>query len=305
MIVATLVSPHGAAPLDGTAQQIAEDALRGAGVGVLGQDWLEVGRALDLFLDDSAADPAGVRQTLEAAFVLEALDIFVQPRAQRRKKLFIADMDSTMISVECIDELADFAGQKDKVAAVTEAAMRGELDFEQALDGRVALLAGLSEGALQRCYDERVLPNLSPGAATLLATLSRHAITSVLVSGGFTFFVERIADVLGFTHSRSNVLECAQGKLTGRVARPIVTAAVKRDTLADHANALGIPVEDAVAIGDGANDIPMIEAAGLGVAYRAKPKAAEAADAHIRHGDLTALLFALGIARADWAGPGS
>lgn len=254
-------------------------------------EWIDAGDALDLHATGIAA-PA-TRAALEAA--LPGLDIIVQPaNVPRRKALIIADMDSTMITCECIDELADYAGLKTEVAAVTEAAMRGELDFEAALDARVALLKGMDAVVIDRCRAERV--RLTPGARTLVGTMAAHGAHSILISGGFTAFARPVAAEIGFAEVRANTLEIADGKLTGTVARPIVDAAAKRTALL----AAGIALPATLAVGDGANDIPMLEAAGLGIAYHAKPKASAAADAAIRHGDLTVLLRAQGYRRGDW-----
>ena len=254
-------------------------------------EWIDPGDALDLHATDIAA--AGARAALEA--VLSDLDIIVQPAdAPRRKALIIADMDSTMITCECIDELADYAGLKAKVAAVTEAAMRGELDFEAALGARVALLKGMDAAVIDRCRAERV--RLTPGARTLVRTMAAHGAHSILISGGFTAFAQPVAAEIGFAEVRANTLEIADGKLTGTVARPIVDAAAKRAALL--AAAIDLPAT--LAVGDGANDIPMLAAAGLGIAYHAKPRAAAAADAAVRHGDLTVLLRAQGYRRGDW-----
>ncbi len=243
-------------------------------------------------------DIIAIRQLLAHKLRKHPIDIIVQPLAARMKKLFVADMDSTMITIECIDELADFVGKKAEVSEVTEAAMRGELDFVAALDARVALLKGLPVATLQRCYEERV--RYSPGAQTLIRTLAANDVRTVLVSGGFTFFTSRVREALGFSIDISNTLGIDGDVLTGTVPRPIVDSAVKRATLLDHCAQLGISIDAALAIGDGANDIPMIEAAGLGIAYRAKPKTEAAADASLRHADLTALLYAMGIERGDW-----
>jgi phosphoserine phosphatase len=228
------------------------------------------------------------------------LDYNIVAAAGRRKRLLIADMDSTMIQCECIDELADYAGLKAEVAAVTDAAMRGELDFAQALDARVALLKGLDAGAIQRCLTERV--RLTPGAVALVRTMAAHGAHTVLISGGFTAFADPVGAEIGFAEVHANTLLIADGRLTGAVARPIVDAAAKRAALLAAAAARGIDLAATLAVGDGANDIPMIAAAGLGIAYHAKPKAAAAADAAVRFGDLTALLWAQGYARRDWAG---
>jgi len=203
-----------------------------------------------------------------------------------------------MITVECIDELADYAGIKAEIAAVTEAAMRGELDFEAALDARVALLRDLDAGAIDRCRAERV--RIMPGAKQLVRTMKAHGARAVLVSGGFTVFAEPVAAEIGFDVAIANRLGIADGRLDGRVARPIVDAATKLATIDAERAALGLEVADTLAVGDGANDIPMIQAAGLGVAYHAKPRTAAAAGARIDHGDLTTLLWAQGYPRSSW-----
>ena len=207
-------------------------------------------------------------------------------------------MDSTIIGVECIDELADFAGVKPQVAAITEAAMRGELDFEGALLARVALLKGLPEAVLPRCYDERV--RLNPGARTLVRTMAGLCAATALVSGGFGFFTERVAAEAGFARHQANRLVVAGGRLTGEVARPILGREAKLQALDALAAEAGVGREAVLAVGDGANDIDMVRAAGLGVAYRAKPALASAAAARIVHSDLTALLALQGIARPEW-----
>ena len=224
------------------------------------------------------------------------VDANVVPDEGRRKRLLIADMDSTIIGVECIDELADFAGVKSQVAAITEAAMRGELDFEGALDARVALLAGLPERALQECYEARV--RLNPGARVLVRTMAALGADTALVSGGFEVFSGRVAEAAGFARHQANRLEVEGGRLTGTVARPILGREAKRAAL--MALSAGFGPGAAVAVGDGANDLDMVTAAGLGVAYRAKPALAAAADARLDHSDLTAILALQGIPEAEW-----
>jgi phosphoserine phosphatase len=267
----------------------AQDALGGG----LGHEWVEEGVACDLIL---AGSPDAARATLEG--LLPGIDVVVQPARGRRKRLLVADMDSTMIAVECIDELADYAGVRAEVAAVTERAMLGELDFEAALDARVALLKGLEASAIGRCHDERV--RITPGATVLVRTMRANGAYCLLVSGGFSLFADRIATEIGFDAAVSNRLDFEDGKLLGTVGRPVVGAQGKLQALRDAAAARSIALEDALAVGDGANDIPMIEAAGLGIAYCAKPAVAEVADARIESNDLTALLYAQGYTKKEW-----
>ena len=274
----------------------ASDALRGCGAEPAAVRWVEPGVAADLPFAD--LDRAAARAALEAA--LDDADVIVQPAERRRKKLLIADMDSTMITVECIDELADYAGIKSQVAAVTEAAMRGELDFVAALDARVALLKGLPASTIERCHAERV--RLMPGAEALVRTMRANGAYAVLVSGGFTAFADPVAAAIGFDRAIANILLVKNGALTGTVARPVVDSRTKLQTLQSEARTRGIALADCLAVGDGANDIPMIEAAGLGVAYHAKPKTRDAAGAAVRFGDLGVLLYAQGYPRAEWAG---
>ena len=271
----------------------AEDALAAAGVQAFGRSWIEPDSACDLLC---ASSPERVRAALEGA--LDRVDVIVQPEAGRRKKLLVADMDSTMITVECIDELADYAGLKAEVAEVTERAMQGELDFEEALRARVALLAGLEEDAIRRCREDRV--RLTPGARALVRTMRREGALTILVSGGFTAFAEPVAGEIGFERVVANVLEGEGGRLSGTVAEPIVGAEAKRLALLDALAERHLQPDQALAVGDGANDIAMLREAGLGVAYRAKPAAVEAADARVEHGDLTVLLFAQGYSRSEW-----
>lgn len=217
------------------------------------------------------------------------VDACVQAAAGRRKRLLVADMDSTIISVECLDELADFAGLKAEISAITERAMRGELAFEGALRERVGMLKGLATTALQRAYDERV--RLNPGARTLVRTMAESGARCALVSGGFTFFTSRVADAAGFHLDRANTLIEDAGALTGQVGEPILGKEAKLAALQEEAAGLGVPLSATLAVGDGANDLAMIQAAGLGVAYRAKPIVAAQAHAKVDHADLTALLY--------------
>ncbi len=240
-----------------------------------------------------------LRQEAAATVAEMPVDWALVPVEGRRKKLLVADMDSTIINVECLDELADFAGIKAEIAAITERAMRGELEFEPALRERVAKLKGLGLGALQRTYDERV--RLNPGAATFVKTMAKHGSRCVLVSGGFTFFTSRVAELSGFHANRANVLLDDGGTLTGAVQEPILGRASKLGALRSEAIALGIGEADALAIGDGANDLDMIKAAGLGVAYRAKPLVAAEAHAKIDHTGLESALFFQGYRREEFA----
>lgn len=239
--------------------------------------------AADFFIEDG--DPSA----LEADLANLPVDVAVQPAANRRKRLLIADMDSTIINVECLDELADFAGVKEQVSEITERAMRGELAFEGALRERVGMLKGLGVEALQSCYDQRV--RLNPGAEILVRTMAKHGARCALVSGGFTFFTSRVAAAAGFHLNRANTLIELGGVLTGQVGDPILGKEAKLAALNAETAALGLTPADALAVGDGANDLAMIEAAGLGVAYRAKPIVAAQADAKVDHTDLTTLLY--------------
>jgi phosphoserine phosphatase len=256
-------------------------------------EWLEPGSAATIRFEGPGSEASEA-----LAGKIEGVDVIILPADYREKRLLVADMDSTMITVECIDELADYAGLKAEVAEVTERAMRGELDFEAALDARVALLAGLDESAIDRCREERV--RLAPGARTLVRTMRAHGATCLLVSGGFTRFAEPVAREIGFDRVMANELLIENGRLTGEVRRPIVGAVAKREALLAVATELEIGMEEVLAVGDGANDIPMLQAAGLGIAYRAKPAARAAADGAIDHNDLTALLYAQGMMKARW-----
>ncbi len=229
----------------------------------------------------------------------DPVDVVIQPHDGRRKKLFLADMDSTMIGQECIDELADYAGFKDRVAAITERAMRGEIAFEPALRERVALLKGLPARVIDRVIAERI--RLTPGGPTLVATMRAHGAYTCLVSGGFTAFTSRIAAMIGFEENHANTLLAdAGGKLIGEVAEPVLGREAKLQTLNALRQRFGLACADTLAVGDGANDIPMIKAAGLGVAFHAKPAVKDAAAARIDHGDLTALLYAQGYRREEF-----
>lgn len=258
--------------------------------------WLEPGVACDVFVP--AEDIKALDAAVSAIVADQPYDAVVQKLAGRRKKLLISDMDSTLITVECIDELADFVGKKAEVARITERAMNGELVFESALRERVALLKGLPVGVLQQCYEERV--EMMPGAKTLMATMKKHGAHGVVVSGGFTFFTARVRDALGFDEDYSNRLEVEHGVLTGKVIPPILGKEAKLAQLQASCKELGIAAAEALAVGDGANDLPMLMAAGLGVAYHAKPVVRAQAAARLAHTDLSALLYVQGYSKADW-----
>lgn len=295
----TLVcNPETEALSDDLVDEISVALLDLPGVGEVMRRTLCEGVAEDFLIDAETA-----RQTVAAALADllsdEPVDIIVQPADCRRKRLLVADMDSTIIGQECIDELADFAGKKAEIAAITERAMRGELNFEEALIERVGMLAGLWEAALGEAYRERI--SLNPGADILVRTMNKMGAATILVSGGFTYFVERIAGLAGFQHIQANELLIENARLTGKVRTPILGRAAKEQALRTFAERLNIPLEETLAVGDGANDLDMIAAAGLGVAFHAKPKVAAAADASIRHADLTALLYAQGFSFEEFA----
>ena len=260
--------------------------------GAVDGDWVDTGNAIDLHF--RGAVPLTERW--------KEVDLIPISPGPRRRQLLVADMDSTMIAQECIDELADYAGVKPQVAAITERAMQGELDFAEALRERVALLAGLDQAVLAQCLAERVRPN--PGAQTLIATMRKGGARCLLVSGGFTAFAEPVGAMLGFDEVRANVLEVIDGKLSGRVTGPIVDSRVKRGALQETRDRIGLREDATMALGDGANDMAMVEAAGWGIAYRAKPALAEVADARLDHHGLDALLWAQGIPRSEWVEQG-
>jgi phosphoserine phosphatase len=287
-LVATLVGPDAT---EAAASRV-RSALSGAGLAVKGPNALGP-EAFELPL---LGDPETARAVAATELDGLAIDVCVQPAAGRRKRLLVADMDSTIINVECLDELADFAGLKAEISAITERAMRGELAFEGALRERVGMLKGLAASALQQAYDQRV--RLNPGARTMVRTMAAHGARCALVSGGFTFFTSRVAAAAGFHLDRANTLIEADGALTGAVGEPILGKEAKLAALQQLAAEIDAPLSATLAVGDGANDLAMIQAAGLGVAYRAKPLVAAQAHAKVDHADLTALLYFQGY-RAD------
>ena len=248
-----------------------------------------------LQVDFADGDAGVIRAAIDAH--LAPSDVLITDHVPQVPQLFISDMDSTMIGQECIDELADFAGLKPQIAAITERAMQGELDFPSALRERVALLAGLGEGAIAQCLEERIRP--MAGARVLVQTLKARGCRTVLVTGGFHQFADPVAEWLGFDHVVANRLEVSGGRLTGGLVGPICDSATKKATLLDEMAALHAGATS-LATGDGANDIPMLQAAHYGIAYHAKPKAREASNGWVNRGDLTAVLTLLGVAEADW-----
>ena len=254
--------------------------------------------AADAKLGLMSPDAAATLQSQLCTQFSGLADCAVLPSKGRRKHLLVSDMDSTVIGQECLDELADFAGVKAEVAAITERAMAGELDFEGALTERVAMLKGLGLGALEQCYASRI--GLNPGAATLVATMKAHGARTVLVSGGFTYFTSRVARDAGFEDHRGNTLIDDSAALTGEVGGPILGREAKLAALQEEATALGIELADSITLGDGANDLAMIEASGLGIAYRAKPIVANKARAAIQLTDLTTALYYQGYTAAEF-----
>jgi phosphoserine phosphatase len=249
------------------------------------------------FTLSSGADARTLADTLRAA--LGAIDVVIQPAANRKKRLFVADMDSTMIEQECVDELAAFVGLKEHVARITERAMRGEIDFPPALRERVALLKDLPATVIDDVLQKHI--KLMPGGRTLVMTMKKHGAYTCLVSGGFTLFTGKIAAQIGFDEHRGNRLVIESGKLSGEVEEPILGSEAKLAALKDLAEKQHVDLRDTLAVGDGANDLPMLRASGLGVAYRAKPAVAAEAAARIEHGDLTALLYLQGYRREEFA----
>ncbi|WP_114376705.1 phosphoserine phosphatase SerB [Elioraea thermophila] len=287
--VLTLIAPAAGPTLADAHLREAAAALRAAGASLGSPTWLGPGEAADLPFSGLA--PEAAEAAARAALDGESLDLAVLPAEGRRKRILVADMDSTIVVGETLDELADFAGLKERIAAITARAMAGELDFAGALRERVAMLKGLSAEALERTW-ERVA--IMPGAAELVATMRAHGAVCALVSGGFRFFTARVRDILGFHLDRANELIIEGGRLAGRVAEPILDRASKAATLRALAEEHGVPLGATLAVGDGANDLPMLLAAGLGVAFRAKPAVAAAARVRITHADLRALLWLQG-----------
>src|SRR5438132_6423088 len=293
-LVATLICNPANPALDSTIVDGALAVLPSPGTA----QWLFDEVAVDIPFTGSE-DIKAVEARLRQARGDLPIDIVVQPQAARRKKLFLADMDSTMIGQECIDELADFAGLKAHVSAITERAMRGEIEFEPALRERVALLKGLPVSVVDEVLKNRITP--TPGGREVVATMRAHGAWTCLISGGFTLFTHAVAAKIGFQENRANELRVRDGKFTGEVAEPILGRAAKLATLIELRESFDLDEIDTLVTGDGANDLGMIQAAGLGVAYHAKPAVAAAAAARIDYGDLTALLYAQGYRRDEFA----
>lgn len=260
--------------------------------------WLHEGVAADLFFEPGGAEPGRLVADLREAVNGAPVDIAIQPAGDRRKRLFLADMDSTMIEQECIDELADYVGLKKEVSAITERAMRGEIAFEPALRERVALLKDLPVGVVDEIIEKRI--SLTPGGQTLVRTMRANGAYTCLVSGGFTLFTGPLASRIGFHEHRSNILIIDSERVAGRVEEPILGREAKIAALIELRDRLGLRREDTLAVGDGANDLAMLGEAGLGVAFHAKPAVAAAAHARIDHGDLTALLYLQGYAASEF-----
>lgn len=294
--ILTLIAAPGA--LDPTLVARCRSALEALGADAGAPDWLAEQEAADIPFTGIAAEQASA--AARSALGSAPVDAIAQPAEGRRKGLLVADMDSTIVTSETLDELAAYAGLKEKIAAITRRSMNGELDFRQALIERVSMLAGLDVSALEATWEQT---RMMPGAAELVATMRRAGAMCCLASGGFTFFTGRVAEKLGFDLHVSNVLLIENGRLTGRVAEPVFDRNAKLETLTRLASERGLRMEETLAVGDGANDLDMLGAAGLGVAYRAKPVVAAAARARVDHADLRALLYAQGYRRAEFVTP--
>lgn len=290
--ILTLIA--GSEPLGHSAVAAARDALAAAGASVGLADWLAEDRACDIPFDGIATGEAdaAARQVLAG----QPVDVLAQPADGRRKKLLVSDMESTIIDNEMIDELAGALGLQDRMAELTARTMRGELEFAESLIARVRMLEGLDASVLER-FKGKI--RIIPGAIELVATMRANGAYCALVSGGFTFYSEYVRERVGFDYDQANRLEILDGKLTGRIIKPVLDRHAKQDCLLRLAGKLDLTPRQAVAVGDGANDLAMVLAAGLGVAYRGKPILAEAAALRVDHGDLTALLYAQGYREKD------
>jgi phosphoserine phosphatase len=293
--VLSLIAAESKAPLSSSEVDRARRALASAGAAPGAPEWLSAAEACEIPFD---GEPGPARSAVRAALAGRPLDVNVLPREMRRKRLLLADMDSTLIEQECLDELAAEVGLRAEVAAITERAMRGDIEFEPALRERVALLAGLSTSVATAILGERI--RIRPGAALLVGTMRAHGAHTMLISGGFTAFAEPLGKRIGFHEHRANRLEFASGTFTGIVAEPILGRHATEEALDELTERLGLEPAETLAVGDGANDIGMIRRAGLGVAYRAKPTLRRAAGAEIDHADLTGVLFLQGYRREEF-----
>lgn len=257
--------------------------------------WLGEKKAVDLGLTEKPGPESSA--ALKEYLNVSSIDVFILPIDNRRKKLLVADMDSTIIYGETLDELADFAGLKEQVAEITEQTMQGQLNFESALKQRVSMLKGLPESALAKTLAKM---ELNPGATCLVKTMAAHGATCVLLSGGFSYFTNAVARQVGFHIHHGNILEITENKLTGNVLEPILGKYAKLEYLERHAEDLRITVSDALALGDGANDLPMLKRAGMGIGFYPKPAVEEEMDNNIIHGDLTAALYAQGYSQEQF-----
>jgi len=292
--VATILANGEDARLDDNEINSVVDAIQASGGIIEDVDWLAQGKACDIFFAVLSIEE--VDRILENLLAQVPFDYVVQKAQGRKKKLLISDMDSTMINQECIDEIAAFAGIKDQISKITDRTMNGELDFKDSLRERVGLLKGLSEDVLNEAFEKHI--SVMSGAKELISTMKENGARCVLVSGGFTFFTSRVAEELGFDVQEANILEIEGGVLTGKVREPILDSSAKLNSLLFHAEDLGIGISDTIVIGDGANDLPMIqhscEGGGLGVAYHAKPGVQAQAKIKINYCDLSALLYVQG-----------
>ncbi|ANC91987.1 phosphoserine phosphatase SerB [Azospirillum humicireducens] len=294
--VATLIAPR-TATLDESAVQTAKAALVGLGADAGAPDWLAPGTACDLPFGNLAPEQA--EAAIRHALTGVTLDIVAQPAVTRRKRLLVADMESTIIEQEMLDELGDYVGLKDHIAAITARAMNGEIDFKDAVRERVALLKGLKETVIDEVWQRATL---MPGAAQLVGTMRANGAVCVLVSGGFRCFTGRVRSWIGFDDDRGNDLEVVDGVMTGAVIEPILDKDSKLQALMAYAGEHRVPMAETMAVGDGANDLPMLLSAGLGVAFHAKAVVAAEARARVDHGDLTALLYAQGYRATEFVG---
>ncbi|PHS78674.1 MAG: phosphoserine phosphatase SerB [Rhodospirillaceae bacterium] len=293
--VLTLITNRTFGALDNSIVSDARTALQDIGAEIGADDWLSANEAVDIPFHN--IKPKLAESAVRSALGDVKIDIIAQRTYRRRKKLIIADMDSTIVTGETLDELADFAGLKSEITAITQRAMRGELDFAEALHARVKMLKNLDESYLAKTMDD---VELTPGAEELIKTMRGHGAFTALISGGFSYFTDRIRESVGFHTSLGNHLGMENGKLTGKVIPPIVGKEIKLEMLIDMAEQQGLGITQTLSIGDGANDVPMLTKAGMGIAYHAHPVAREAARARLDHADLAGALFIQGYRREDF-----